>query len=64
MAFTYGGSEVGLSVFLSVLLKPFVAFLLLLPVLLIAALIHKYLPDGKLRRILFRPLPGHKRRWH
>lgn len=53
-----------MSVFLSMLLKPFVAFVLLLPVFLIAALVHKYMPDSKIKRLLFRPLPGHKRRWH
>jgi hypothetical protein len=44
------------------LVKPFVALLILVPALLLARLIQRYLPDGRLKRLLFSPLPGHKRR--
>jgi len=52
-----------MELFLAILLKPFVALVFLTAALLIAGLIHKYMPDSKLKRILFSPLPGHKRRW-
>lgn len=52
-----------MELFLAILLKPFVALVFLTAALLIAGLIHKYMPNSKLKRILFSPLPGHKRRW-
>lgn len=47
---------------LSVFLKPFIATIVLTLVLLLAALIYRGLPDGRLKRWLFAPLPGHKPR--
>lgn len=52
-----------MELFLALLVKPFVVLLVMLPVVLIAALLHRYMPDCKLKRVLFAPLPGHKRRW-
>lgn len=48
---------------LAVLVKPFVALVVFFFVFLIAGLVHKHMPEGKLKKILFSPLPGHKRRW-
>lgn len=50
--------------FLAMVLKPFVALGLLTLVWLIAYVIWKKMPDSPLKRRLFSPLPGHKRRWH
>lgn len=48
----------------AILIKGLVALAVFLPVYLICKLVHRYMPDGKLKRILFSPLPGHKaRRW-
>jgi hypothetical protein len=53
-----------MELFWSMLLKPFIAVPVFFLVFLIAALVHKYMPEGKLKKILFSPLPGHKaRRW-
>lgn len=52
-----------MELFLAVLIKPFVAVVVFFFVFLLAGLIHKSMPDGKLKKILFSPLPGHKRRW-
>jgi hypothetical protein len=49
--------------FLTWLLRPFVALSFFVLAWLVAALVHKYMPDGRLKRLLFAPLPGHKRRW-
>lgn len=49
-----------MELFLAVLLKPFIAVPVFFLVFLVASLVHKYLPDGKLKKILFSPLPGHK----
>ena len=49
---------------LAMLLKPFIAVVVFFFVFLIAGLVHKHMPDSKVKRILFSPLPGHKaRRW-
>lgn len=55
-----------MSVFLTMLIKPFVFFVMFCSVYLIAYGIHKAMPDSKLKRILFKPLPGHreKSRWN
>ena len=53
-----------MTAFLVALLKPLAALIVLVPVLLLSKAIHRWMPDGKLKRILFSPLPGHKgRRW-
>ena len=51
-----------MELFLAILLKPFVALVIFSIVFLIAGLIHKLMPEGRLKRILFSPLPGHRRR--
>lgn len=48
--------------FLAVFFKPFIVFVLFLLVYLIAQLFWKVLPDGRIKRILFSPLPGHEAR--
>lgn len=45
---------------LSLLLKPFVALLLIVPAYLLAELVWRWMPDGKIKSILFSPLPGHR----
>lgn len=54
-----------MELFLAVLIKPFVAVVVFFFVFMLASLIHKALPEGRLKKILFSPLPGHKnsRRW-
>lgn len=47
---------------LSVVLKPFVALLVLVPTLMFCRWLHRRMPDSKLKRALFAPLPGHKAR--
>lgn len=56
------GRGVEMDLFLAVLLKPFVAFVVLVPVLLLADWIYRKMPNGRLKRILFSPLPGHRQR--
>jgi hypothetical protein len=51
-----------MNLFWAMLLKPFVALVVFFFVFLIAGAVHRYMPDGKLKRVLFSPLPGHKRR--
>lgn len=53
---------VRMELFLTVLVKPFVALVVFFLVFLIAAGIHRVMPEGRLKRILFSPLPGHKSR--
>lgn len=48
--------------FLAVLLKPFVALAVFVPVGLLADWIYRKLPNGRLKKILFSPLPGHRQR--
>jgi len=50
------------NLFLAALLKPFVALVILVPALMLADWINRKLPDSRLKRILFRPLPGHAQR--
>jgi hypothetical protein len=51
-----------MDLFLAVALKPLVAVLLLTVVLLLAELIHRKMRPGRLKTLLFRPLPGHRQR--
>ena len=53
----------GMDLVIGLLVKPFVAFVVLFFVVLLAGLIYKLMPEGRLKRILFSPLPGQKRRW-
>lgn len=47
---------------LAIIVKPFIALLFLFVVWLIAKAIYKVMPEGRLKRILFSPLPGHRER--
>lgn len=47
---------------LAVFLKGFFALLFFSFVWLVAAGLYKLIPDGKIKRFLFSPLPGHRRR--
>lgn len=47
---------------LGVFLKPFFAVVFFTVAWLISRLIWRWLPDGKVKRILFSPLPGHRKR--
>lgn len=47
---------------LSLILKPFIALAVLVPVYLLCRYLYRTLPDSKVKRILFSPLPGHKAR--
>ena len=51
-----------MSMFWAMLLRPFVALIILVPVLMLADWIYRKMPDSKLKRLLFRPLPGHRQR--
>jgi len=46
---------------LAVFLKASVGFVLMLLVYLVARGVNRLLPDGKIKRALFSPLPGHDR---
>lgn len=49
---------------IGLLLKPLVALVILVPVLMLSRWIYKLMPDSRFKRWLFSPLPGHKgRRW-
>ncbi len=47
---------------LTILLKPFVALVILVPALMLSHWLHRRMPDSRLKRVLFAPLPGHKPR--
>lgn len=47
---------------LGIFLKPFIALLFLSIVWIVAAVIYRYMPDSRIKRILFSPLPGHRER--
>jgi len=51
-----------MSLLLSIFLKPFIAVLVLVPVRLLVWWIGARMPDSKLKRLLFSPLPGQSRR--
>jgi hypothetical protein len=42
---------------LALILKPFVAVVVIFVALLISRLIYRFMPEGKLKRALFSPLP-------
>lgn len=49
---------------LGLIIKPLVALAVFVPVLLLSRWLYKVMPDSKLKRRLFSPLPGHEpRRW-
>lgn len=43
-------------------LKPFVLLVFFLFVWAISRLVYKLIPEGKIKRALFSPLPGHRKR--
>jgi hypothetical protein len=47
---------------LAIVLKPFIALIFFLAAWSISRLLSKVIPDGKAKRILFSPLPGHGKR--
>jgi len=47
---------------LAVFLKPFIFLVFCVLIYFVKAAIWKLLPDGKVKRILFSPLPGHRER--
>ena len=49
-----------MSLMLAVLLKPFVALAILVPVRVATEALRARMRDGKLKRILFSPLPGQR----
>lgn len=52
----------GLDLFLMIVVKPFVFLAFFLIVALIALGLRRIIPDGRIKRILFSPLPGHSSR--
>lgn len=46
---------------LSIFLKPFVALAILVPVRIFSEMLRRRMPDSRLKRLLFLPLPGHRR---
>lgn len=50
-----------MSLLLSIFLKPFIAVLVLVPVRLLVWWIDARMPDSRLKRKLFSPLPGKRR---
>lgn len=47
---------------MAVLLKGIIGFAFLSLVFVIAAVVYRIMPDSKIKRILFSPLPGHRKR--
>lgn len=47
---------------LGLFLKPLLGFVFLLLIWLIASVLHRVIPDGKVKRVLYSPLPGHRKR--
>ena len=47
---------------LGLFLKPFFGVVICTLILLLAALIYRWMPDSRLKRRLFAPLPGHQPR--
>lgn len=49
---------------IAIAIKPLVALAVLVPGLMFARWLYKVMPDSRLKRVIFSPLPGHKpRRW-
>jgi branched-subunit amino acid ABC-type transport system permease component len=47
---------------LALVLKPFIAVAFFMLAWMISRVIWRYLPESKLKTILFSPLPGHRKR--
>lgn len=55
-----------MNLLLALFLRPFVAVVILVLAALVASLVWRWLPEGRIKRMLFSPLPGHRRqgnRW-
>ncbi len=53
-----------MSTFLLAFGRPFVALVMFVPILLGCRWLYRRMPDSRLKRVLFAPLPGHKpRNW-
>lgn len=50
-----------MNLLLVILLKPFVALVVLVPVRILVILIERKMPECRLKRVLFSPLSGHSR---
>lgn len=48
--------------FLTIFVKPFVLLVFLILVRAVAMIFERFIPDGRVKRILFSPLPGHRNR--
>lgn len=46
---------------LAIFLKPFVAVIILVPIRVVTEILRTKMPDSKLKRVLFLPLPGQSR---
>ena len=53
-----------MSLMLALILKPFVALAILVPVRVATEVLRARMPDGKLKRLLFLPLARQSRRGH
>jgi hypothetical protein len=47
---------------IALVLKPFVAVIFFVLAWAISRLFWRYLPEGKVKKVLFSPLPGHRKR--
>ncbi len=52
----------GMTWIVSLIVRPFFAVLLILLAVGLSRLVWRFLPDSRLKRWLFSPLPGHSRR--
>lgn len=50
-----------MTLLLVILLKPFVALFVLVPVRMLVVFAERKIPESRLKRALFSPLPGHSR---
>ncbi len=51
-----------MDLFLEALIRPFAASAILIPAFALAALLFRVMPDSRLKRFLFRRLPGHRQK--
>lgn len=51
-----------MTLLLTILLKPLVALVILVPALMFSRWLYRRMPESRLKRALFAPLPGHKPR--
>lgn len=51
-----------MTLFLITFLKPLIGMCVFVPILLFCRWLHRRMPESRLKRALFAPLPGHKPR--